>query len=380
MAQKILIIQTAFIGDALLSIPLLKNLKKFYPEAELTYLCRKGMGDLLSRLSLVNEVLEVDKSNSKNFKAVQKRLKATKWDWIICPHESFRSQILVHGLVSPRKTSYKQMLNGVTFNERVERPMDLPEALRSVALLQVAHPELKTSFENFRKQNDQLRKIDFKISTTLMEEFGLKRADHKNIIRDFRKVPEEFSMEIEYFAELRSRKREPSEKVKAILNNVGNRKLYVIAPGSVWETKIWRREYYRQICEKLSKDAFVLLIGGPPERALCADLLTGLSNVYNAAGETSLWESAELLACSDQILTNDSGAMHLASLSSASLLAVFGPTILEQGYRPWNNHARTIESTIYCRPCGKHGAKKCPLNNHACMKLVDPEHVMGLLT
>ena len=262
--------------------------------------------------------------------------------------------------------------------------MDLPEALRSVALLQNAHPELVTLFESFRKQDDQNREIDFKISSQMMDEFGLKRDTHKNIIRTFREIPKQFSMEIEYFSEIRMRRRTANllfigENVKSILARAGGRKIFVIAPGSVWETKIWRREYYRQICEKLSQKYFVILIGGPSERSLCEKLLEGLSNVYNAAGETSLWESAELLACSDQVLTNDSGAMHLASLSSASVLAIFGPTIIEQGYRPWNNQARTIESTIYCRPCGKHGAKKCPLSTHACMKLVKPEHVLEFI-
>ncbi len=381
MSKKILIIQTAFIGDALLSIPLLRNLRQNNPDSEITYLCRSGMGDFLTRLGFTDHVIELDKSQYKNFFEIKKKLQSEKWDWIICPHESIRSIFLSHGLSAPRKTSYKNTLTLFTFNERIERPMDLPEALRTLSLLQNSQPELKIAFDEYRKKTDHLREINFNMTKEMMNEFGLKRPSHQNIVRVFRQIPVELSMEISHFSDLRTARKNPAlaiEKVKMILSQSAGRKIFVIAPGSVWETKMWRSEYVREVCEELALKHFVILIGGPSERKLCSDLATGLTNIYNAAGETTLWESAELLACSDQVLTNDSGTMHLASLSSANVLSVFGPTSIEQGYRPWNNEARTIESAIYCRPCGRHGAKKCPLGNHACMKLVAPEHVLDL--
>ena len=161
-----LIIQTAFIGDALLSIPLLKNLMRFYPAAEVTYLCRAGMGDFLSRLNLVKVVMEVDKSKASGFSSIQRQLKTQKWDWIICPHESLRSQFLCHGLRASRKTSFKNLFNGITFGERIERPMDLPEALRSLSLLQNAQPEIKLWFEKFRKDQPQKKGYGKGASTT----------------------------------------------------------------------------------------------------------------------------------------------------------------------------------------------------------------------
>ena len=382
MTKKILIIQTAFIGDALLSIPLLRNLRQNNPDSEIAYLCRIGMGDFLSRLGFTNRVIELDKAQYKNFSEIKKNLQSEKWDWIICPHESMRSIFLSHGLSAPRKTSYKNVFTSFTFNERIERPLDLPEALRTLALLQNSQPELKLAFDKYREKADHQRVINFEMTKEMMNEFGLKRPSHQNIIRVFKQIPPEFSMEISHFTDLRADRKNPgraSEKVQKILSQSADRKIFVIAPGSVWETKMWIREYVREVCEELSLKHFVILIGGPNERELCSDLAKNLKNIYNAAGETSLWESAELLACSDQVLTNDSGTMHLASLSSANVLSVFGPTSLEQGYRPWNNEARTIESTIYCRPCGRHGAQRCPLGNHACMKLVSPEQVLDLL-
>ncbi len=384
MPQKILIIQTAFIGDALLSIPLLKNLNKYYPNAELSYLCRAGIGEFLEQLKLVKTVHEIKKQDSKSRKLVMQKLKSQIWDWIICPHESVRSQFICHSLKAKRKTSYKKFWGAFTFDELIERPLDLPEALRTLALLQNSQPDIKKLLSDYRGQKDSIREIEFTMSEQLLDLTGLKNNLHTNLVRKFRPIPSSVSMEIARFTQLRSQSHQmrlalSSERVGGILKLAKNRKIFVLAPGSVWETKIWRREYFREVCKNLAQRHFVVLIGGPPERELCSDLLEGLENVYNAAGETSLWESAEILACSDQVLTNDSGAMHLASLSSANVLSIFGPTVLEQGYRPWNDFAQSIESSMYCRPCGKHGAKKCPLSHHACMKLISPNQVLELI-
>jgi len=60
--------------------------------------------------------------------------------------------------------------------------------------------------------------------------------------------------------------------------------------------------------------------------------------------------------------------MHLGSTAGTPTVSIFGPTILEFGYRPWNARAEIVQIDLSCRPCGKHGAKKCPLGTHACMK------------
>jgi heptosyltransferase II len=57
-------------------------------------------------------------------------------------------------------------------------------------------------------------------------------------------------------------------------------------------------------------------------------------------------------------------------------VAVFGPTTLDLGYRPWQNRALVVQKDLECRPCGKHGAAKCPLGTHACMKTVRPPDVL----
>jgi heptosyltransferase-2 len=300
---------------------------------------------------------------------------------LICPHQSLRSQLMSFKIKAHQKTSFKNFYNFLIFTDLVHKPTELPEALRNLSLLGSVYPEIKNTFADYLQKPERIEESVVTLTKEQMSEFGLKVNSQLNRIRSMQAVDETTSMEIQHFFDVRQQKPvQISRVVQNILKIGKGRKVFVIAPGSVWATKMWRTEYYKDLCLKLCRENFVILIGGVDERKLCSTLSEGHEFVYNAAGETSLWESAELLASADQVLTNDSGAMHLASLSGVPTLSIFGPTVLEQGYRPWNNQARTIESDIYCRPCGRHGARKCPLGNHACMKLVTSDNVLKEIT
>jgi heptosyltransferase-2 len=77
------------------------------------------------------------------------------------------------------------------------------------------------------------------------------------------------------------------------------------------------------------------------------------------------------------VVSNDSGAMHLASVAEVPTVAIFGPTVLEFGYQPWNNMSAVVENKeINCRPCGKHGHEKCPIGTHVCMTSISANQVL----
>jgi heptosyltransferase-2 len=78
----------------------------------------------------------------------------------------------------------------------------------------------------------------------------------------------------------------------------------------------------------------------------------------------------------EALICNDSGLMHLASVAGLPTVAVFGPTTIALGYRPWQNQARVVERELFCRPCGKHGHVRCPLNTHECMKSISESQVL----
>ena len=79
------------------------------------------------------------------------------------------------------------------------------------------------------------------------------------------------------------------------------------------------------------------------------------------------------------LVCNDSGAMHAAAAAGLPTVAVFGPTVLAQGFRPWQNQAMVVQRRLECRPCGKHGSDKCPIGTHACMEGIEAGEVLEAL-
>jgi heptosyltransferase-2 len=75
---------------------------------------------------------------------------------------------------------------------------------------------------------------------------------------------------------------------------------------------------------------------------------------------------------------NDSGAQHLAGLVGTPTVSIFGPTVPQQGFVPWNPNVQLIENkNLKCRPCGKHGPESCPIGTHECMNSIKPDQVLS---
>jgi heptosyltransferase-2 len=163
----------------------------------------------------------------------------------------------------------------------------------------------------------------------------------------------------------------------------------VIAPGSVWATKRWTEDGFAELARALREQNLVDEIvwsGSKDEAELCARLAARVGG-RSCAGQISIWQTAELMAESKLVVSNDSGAQHLACTSDTPVVSIFGPTVLEFGYRPWSNRARVAQENgssspakmgerMSCRPCGPHGARQCPIGTHACMKDVEARMVI----
>lgn len=339
----ILYIQTAFLGDLLLSIPTLKYLRQLYPNKDIHLLCRRGLGSFFTQLGLVDRAYEGFKTSKPSWKEIGFFFKRNKYDVVICPHESVRSHLIVTRVRADKKIGYKKPWNFLVFDERHERPMYLPEALRQLVLLKNLDPELK-------------RKID-----TLSEE------------APFKNIPSWASMELEYFEDREKFKNQLREK-----QGVTQDKVYVLSPGSVWPTKRWGINKYKSLAEKLLQSGHdVILVGAPDEKSTALEIVNSLPKVINLTGKTNLLELAEVIAGSDGLVANDSGAMHMASVAGTSCVAMFGPTVQSFGYQPWNPKAQVLENKVLnCRPCSSHGTKECPIGTHECMTSIEVQAVL----
>jgi heptosyltransferase-2 len=170
------------------------------------------------------------------------------------------------------------------------------------------------------------------------------------------------------------------EKARRLLAREGYDRstIVAIAPGARWNTKRWPLENFIDVAKALEEDGHrVVLIGGPGEEAICAELATR-SGIHplDLSGKLSLSESAALLMLCTLLVTNDSAPLHMAEAAGTPVVALFGPTVREFGYYPLLPESRAIDVEMSCRPCSRNGARPCPLGTKACLVAIEPGRVI----
>ncbi len=167
-----------------------------------------------------------------------------------------------------------------------------------------------------------------------------------------------------------------SRKAKSITVSNGNSKKIAMAPASVWATKKWPENYFVELLKKCGNYS-IYLIGGPEDYNLCEAIInqTGLSNIANYAGKLSILESCALIKEMDLLICNDSAPLHMANAVNTNVFAFFGPTVKAFGCYPYRSGNKILELDLDCRPCSKHGGKRCPKGHHNCMLDVKPDFV-----
>lgn len=154
------------------------------------------------------------------------------------------------------------------------------------------------------------------------------------------------------------------------------KEVIAIAPGSAWPTKQWGYGKFRSLSLALIGEGFsVVLIGGKDDAQLGA--FDSYDRILNAIAETSLSEAAGLIAASRLLIANDSAPLHLATATSTRSIGIFGPTVPQFGFAPPPELGSTIGlKALWCRPCTAHGSIACPIYTHTCMGEITVDHVL----
>lgn len=328
--------------------------------------CRPGLGEFFLKSQLASEVVEIDKRSAKGRADSLRKLRQREWDCIFVPHESVRTALWMTRLRAKRaKVGFAKWWNRGIFSHRVVKPLDFPDALRQLSLLTPFDERLAEWFgspeaESFRLGAVPVSKI-----------MGVKRlsgfADGVNSALN--KSPYDFGVPaIPPWASMQVKRR-----------NSSTRKIF-LAPGSVWNTKRWLQSGYEELARLLLIRGYAVeLVGSRDEKTLCDDICSNVPGVVSHAGETSLSGLVDLLSGGTALICNDSGAMHAAATVGLPTVALFGPTVLAQGFRPWQNSAIVVQRDLPCRPCGRHGGRICPIGTHECMRSIQAAEVMRAL-
>lgn len=344
MSAPILVVQTAFLGDLLLSSVLLREIRRARPKAAIHLVCRKGFGMVMKNLGLIDEFHEIKKGDGATYATAKSALRTLRFEWIVCPHPSLRSAQFIQGLFAGQSVSFRKTWNRFLFSRTIVRP-DLPDPLRQLSLLRPLVPAVNRRFADWEA-----------ISWNMTGEDGL-----------LPRIPEDLS-----FDHRRTLQNDKSPSPIAP-------RTWVIFPGSVWATKQWPEDSYARLADLLLKqDQQILWLGGPDEVDICQRLSERMPRTRNLAGQLGLWESLVLLSRAEGVIANDSGGQHMAAIAGCPVLSIFGPTVLDFGFRAWTPLTAVSErKELFCRPCGPHGHKKCPRGTHECMTELSVESVFG---
>lgn len=328
--MKVLVIQTAFIGDAILGTAALESIHAAYPEAQLHYLVRKGNESLLKNHPFLTKTWIWDKSLPK-FKALWalgKELRAEKFDIVVNLQRFASSGFLTWFSQAKLTIGFDKNPWSFAFKNKAKHSLDSGnhEIDRNFALIQLMDQEQK---QKLQKQKPKL-----------------------------------------YPSQL------DREKVKVFQHEP-----YVcLAPASVWFTKAWPVEHWIGLAKELNKTYKVYLCGGPGDKALLKEIQekAQINSNSNLAGELSLMQSAALFEGARMNFVNDSGPLHLCTAVNASVRAIFCSTIPEFGFGPLSDDSKIVqlEPKPSCKPCGNHGKKECPLGHFKCGQDLSPAMVL----
>lgn len=318
--------------------------------------CRKGFGDFFLKTHLVDQVFEVEKGKSESYSKIVEHLRYSQVDNLISPHESLRTAFFCSQIKAQHKIAFQKAWNFVVFSKRTQRDVQLPDAMRQLSLLAPEDEQLARDLVQYSSQERPYAP----------QEQGHLSAPPKWASMSLRHQVLELSGIYE------------SLKSRFPLKGFDEGKAILLFPGSVWATKRWTEEGFINTGKALKARGFeIYVMGGPGEEALAEQVAGQIPGAVSLAGKTKIIESAQLIARSALVIGNDSASTHLAAVCEVPLIAVFGPTILEFGYRPWSAESYVVQREgLKCRPCGKHGHKVCPIGTHECMKSISAEEVL----
>ncbi|MGA9364112.1 MAG: lipopolysaccharide heptosyltransferase II [Bacteroidota bacterium] len=369
--MKILVAQTVFLGDLVLTIPLLQHLRHACPDAQIDVLVAKGMERLLASHPAVSSVLTYDKSGKEGgwlgvWRLVQE-LRKRQYSLAFVLPGSIRTALAIYLAHISRRIGTDQSSGILLFAERVKFPQELKSSphARPVLLAEriwrasggrgsFVSPlftdvvSLNPEFENIRRHLQLLSPLGIQIEETLLQpKLFPSSADQK--------------------------------RVDEFLSNEASGNLIAVALGSVWATKRWPLDHFRSLVDELiGGGCRVVVIGGREDAELSERLAQHFPSdrVVNACGRFTPLQSSEMLRRCRVLVTNDSAPMHLAAAVGTPCVAIFGPTVPEFGFAPFGPQHIVIErKALWCRPCTPHGGARCPIGTHECMTGISANEV-----
>ncbi len=314
--MKILIIQTAFIGDVVLATPIIEKLNHHYKDAKIDFLLRKGNENLFEFHPKLNKILVWNKKEHKlkNLRKMIGKIRSEKYDLLINLQRFGSTGLMTWLSGADMKIGFKKNPFSFCYDKRFQHEIGkgIHEVERNLALIE-------------------------HLTDATMEKPRL------------------------YLSEIVKEKIKPYQTVEYI----------TLAPASVWFTKQFPLEKWQVFLAKLTFHGNIYLLGASGDHAFCQEIIDEAGRGENLCGKLSLIESVALIRDARMNYVNDSAPMHFASAVNAPTTALFCSTIPDFGFRPLSDHSFVLETdeNLPCRPCGFHGKLSCPEGHFNCSNI-----------
>jgi len=329
--QRFLVIQTAFIGDAVLATALIEKLHQFYPEAKIDFMVRKGNEALFANHPFLHELLVWNKKKNKykNLITILSKIRRSKYDVVVNVQRFAATGMLTVFSRAKKTIGFDKNPWSFLFSKKIKH-------------------EISTD-DKYLHEVDRNQKLIEDLTDAVAAKPSLYPA-----AADFEKVQEY------------------------------QRAPYVcIAPASVWFTKQYPKEKWASLINKLPTGLRVYLLGAPADKELCEDIKFSTThvNAVNLAGKLTFLQSTALLCGAQMNYVNDSAPMHFASSVNAPVTAVYCCTVPSFGFGPLSTQSFIVQTKEYlaCKPCGLHGYKACPLGHFKCALTIKDEQLLEVL-
>lgn len=328
---KILLIQTAFIGDVVLATALQEKLHAAYPETEIHWLVRQGNEVLFQQHPFVKKV----------------------WVW------------------NKQKHKYVELFNLIRSirKEQYDRVVNLQRFAATGLLTALSGANTTIGFDKNPFSWFFTKAIPHQISA---QQGAVHEIDRNQLliadITDATPAKPRLYPTSAHYQKIASYQSEP----------------YIcLAPASVWFTKQFPTHQWVQLLEALPPTYSVYLLGAPGDRKLCDEILrlAAVNTATNLCGLLNLLESAALQAGATMNYVNDSAPMHFASAMNAPVTAIYCSTLPEFGFGPLSHNRHIVQTTelLSCRPCGLHGKMACPEKHFRCANSITIQQLLDTL-
>lgn len=324
--KKILVIQTASIGDVILATPLLENLHNTFQDAVVDLVVKKGTESLFTAHPYLGRLYVWDKSGKKlkNLYIILKEVQAERYDLVVNVQRFFLTGMLTAFSRAKQTVGFNKNPLTVFFSHRVKH--------------KIHHGQYHETERNL-----------------LLISHLVKSAVNKPRLY-------------------------PSPQDDALTSQYKTHEYICIAPASLWFTKQYPAEKWVEFLQGIPVNLYVYFLGSSADRNLCDDIIqrSGHANSLNLAGKLRLLETASLQRDASMNFVNDSAPMHLASAVNAPVTAIFCSTVKAFGFGPLSDDSSLIETDeeLACRPCGLHGLSECPQKHFNCAYSIKTEKLL----